>query len=153
MILTIQNLAKLTKEKDNIPCEGCEKTYCHEHDMKAHNGGKHEENISCDLCDKVFSNLNDLQHHIGAKQKGKDECEYWDNISSAEDELQCHNKDAHEEVFFIHHSEDISEEEIELDSEMWKVLLSERDEKELTETEKKEIVKLRVNLSCTIDPI
>ena len=86
--------------------------------------------------------MNDLQHHIGTKQKGKDECEYWDNISSAEDELQCHNKDAHEEVFFIHHSEDISEEEIELDSEMWKVLLSERDEKELTETEKKEIVKL-----------
>ena len=36
----------------------------------------------------------------------------------------------------------ISEVEIELDSEIWKVLLSERDEKELTETEKKEIVKL-----------
>ena len=45
-------------------------------------------------------------------------------------------------MFLTHHAEDVKKEELELNTKVWNVLFSEKDAKELTDEEQKEILKL-----------
>ena len=71
-----------------------------------------------------------------------------DKTLTNSEEFRTHKDDAHEEkhstnnIFMVHHEENIDNDEIEFDSNLWDVLLAGTDEKELTEEEEKEVLKL-----------
>ena len=70
-----------------------------------------------------------------------------DETFTNENELKVHTGEVHEEnfsiqnIFHVHHAEDIIEDVMEFDPKVWDVLLSGKEEKDLTEAEEKEILK------------
>ena len=107
----------------------------------------------CDKCGKEFANSANLERHMSCVN-GDDvklKCDYCDDEFGKNADLQNHVCAIHEDtrkfnkVFHSHHEEDDELDLIELDTNLWEILLSEKDENntnELTDAEEKEILKL-----------
>ena len=82
----------------------------------------------------------------------KDECNECGHEETNSDYLHSQRTDEHESktesIFLSHHDEEFDASEIELSSEIWNIFLSDEVGKELTEEEKKEILKLH-KFFCT----
>ena len=119
-------------------CEICDKTF---------NRSKPEHvqiEKPCSQCGKVFKCNKDFkQHKIDMK---KFECEDCKNNFTEKCNLVEHEQDSHGsemgEMFLVHHAENRDSDDFEMNGAIWDILLSENDESELTQEEKKEIFKL-----------
>ena len=86
-----------------------------------HLGCEHEDmKVPCNSCDKGLRSENEFCHHRGVEHE---------------------KRSSSHEVFLSHHAETINVDEIEVDPIVWAALFSD-DEKDLTEAEEKEILKL-----------
>ena len=123
LIQVVKNLTILNEELQ-VKCQLGEKQCEEKHNMKTHKPEYHGENSiqnDCETCER----------QLNAKS----------NLKSPKFE---HYGDAniYTESFLSHHVEEDDDEHIELNSGLWDILLSETDESDLTDEEKKEVLKL-----------
>ena len=125
-------------------CDECDKTFSTKFTLKEHLSAEHEKNYTtCEECDKTFSAKCTLKEHTSAEHKKIccvcDEC----GETFRENGTIKEHMSAEQNVFLSHHTEGYDAiDDIEFDPILWNVLFSEDDVKELTETEKKEVLKL-----------
>ena len=114
-VLIMKKIARLQiQQLDGMNnCDVCEIENKEKHNLCAH-GWKVDSD--CKLCAKVLKNENDLSVH-----------EHENNF---------------DEIFLSHHQEEKDEQQECLETSIWDVLLAEEDNSELTEGEKKEVLKL-----------
>ena len=102
----------------------------------------------CEECE--YEKANSEHHHVPEHKIMKNnprlenecnECEYQE---TNDEHLHHQHRAEHEteSIFLSHHDEDFDVKEVELSSEFWNIFLSEDDGKELSDSEKKEILKL-----------
>ena len=125
ILLTLRNLANLNRGgeheiKKNV-CKSCDNTLGSVDELHHHIGCEHEDmKVPCNSCDKTLRSENEFCHHRGVEHE---------------------KRSSSHEVFLSHHAETINVDEIEVDPIVWAALFSD-DEKDLTEAEEKEILKL-----------
>lgn len=169
LIRLVKQIAMVGHGKSYHACDECDETFSTKCTLKEHMSAVHENKCcACDECDKTFSSKCTLKEHLSAEHKKT--CHVCDETLSAkcnpsehlsvEHKKTCHACDrcgetfkttgtykehtsAKQNVFLSHHTEtDDDIDGIEFDPIIWNVLFSEDDVKELTETEKKEVLKL-----------
>lgn len=123
MMLAMKNLTQLQQGQT---CDKCGKEFANSANLERHMSCVNDDNakLKCDYCDDEFGKNADLQNHVCAIH---------------EDTRKFNN------IFHSHHEEDDELDLIELDTNLWEILLSEKDENntnELTDAEEKEILKL-----------
>ena len=123
---TLMNGSKRKRDREIIEAIISIAELCVENDHKS---------CTCDVCDKTFVIQSDLKNHAPEIHS--------DKSLSLDKELNVdhHVHDGHSEVNIAIHEEDY-EDMVEFEEVLWDVLFTENDAKELTKSEKEEVIKL-----------
>ena len=146
VIQTLKNLAELSQKTS---CENCTKTAksaAKIDDHIQHKYKKYHEERSCCETAKNGSNFGD---HTRCNHDGSASCGFCEKTTETINKIDDHIGDKHDQnqvtsqIFLSHHNEKMDNDEaVELDPLIWNILFSNGNDKELTDAEQKEILKL-----------
>ena len=136
-------------QNKSAECVSCDDTEKISKNMNTHSD-IHEQNpsLKCECIAKPFGDHCNLRIH--EERVHEDNCEKCSNGQANKTQLNSHTQDEHEDdmksILMVHHvgttTDDDDDDVFEMNTSVWETLLTENGEKELSEEEKKEILKL-----------